>query len=308
MSRKKVIVLICSLIVILGIGVVSGGIIASQQKPTIHKQAQMDKKTNKHVDKKASKKSNKQSSSSSSMDDESSKFNNLPQKTQLALLINHQSFTVGLDKPLTNTHYFPLMGVPNKIVIFNDGGAGTDIEHSFMITDNYDDTYSFSSVSSVAKTSAFQTDKNSWWQFKSKVSKTQLMDEYANSKDIVNQVASLINLSRSNESFKSVPENQVEQPADAYNYDDDYYLRQQEDNSSDEDEDYSDDDANYSDNEDTDSSHEEDATDDDYYANKAREPNADYYLPDGTHIHNDDQGNSYMDDGTVLGKGGSAGN
>lgn len=48
-----------------------------------------------------------------------------------------------------------------------------------------------------------------------------------------------------------------------------------------------------------------DSSDDDenYWVNKAREPNADYTLEDGTHIHNDDQGNSYDDDGNIIGKG-----
>lgn len=50
---------------------------------------------------------------------------------------------------------------------------------------------------------------------------------------------------------------------------------------------------------DTDSSEE----DENYWVNKAREPNADYTLEDGTHIHNDDQGNSYDDEGNIIGKG-----
>lgn len=53
----------------------------------------------------------------------------------------------------------------------------------------------------------------------------------------------------------------------------------------------------------TDSSSE---SDDDYWSQKAWEDNADYYLEDGTHIQNDDQGNSYdADTGEVIGKGGA---
>lgn len=49
-----------------------------------------------------------------------------------------------------------------------------------------------------------------------------------------------------------------------------------------------------------------DAEDDDYWYWKAREDNADYYLEDGTHIQNDDQGHSYdADTGEVIGKGGA---
>ena len=43
-----------------------------------------------------------------------------------------------------------------------------------------------------------------------------------------------------------------------------------------------------------------------YWTSKVWEDNADYYLEDGTHIHNDDQGNSYdVDSGYVIGKGGA---
>ncbi|HJG84415.1 MAG TPA: hypothetical protein K8V21_03345 [Weissella thailandensis] len=49
-----------------------------------------------------------------------------------------------------------------------------------------------------------------------------------------------------------------------------------------------------------------DVEDDDYWYWKAREDNADYYLEDGTHIQNDDQGHSYdADTGEVIGKGGA---
>lgn len=49
-----------------------------------------------------------------------------------------------------------------------------------------------------------------------------------------------------------------------------------------------------------------DVEDDDYWYWKARKDNADYYLEDGTHIQNDDQGHSYdADTGEVIGKGGA---
>ena len=44
-------------------------------------------------------------------------------------------------------------------------------------------------------------------------------------------------------------------------------------------------------------------SEDDYWSDKAREPNADYYGDDGSHYHNDDQGHTYDDDGNVIGKG-----
>ncbi|MGX7051075.1 hypothetical protein ACWN56_07850 [Weissella viridescens] len=198
------------------------------------------------------------------------------------------------------------MGTPNKIVIFNDGGTGTDIEHSFMITDNHDGTYSLSTVESTATTLAFQGIQNSWWKFRSSVSKKTLMEEYANSNAIVNEVESLINLSRSDESFTSIPETQETEPANAEQYNDDYYVNRQSSSTNDDTTDSQDDDDttdSQDDDDTTDSQDDDDTTDsENYYYNKAREPNADYYLPDGTHIHNDDQGHSFMDDGTVIGK------
>lgn len=176
MGTKKIVGITLSGIVLMGVGTASGMAISSLNNNNTrverknHK-SKINKPNKEQKTDKVSSSSDKKKTTSSSATTPAQSFDKLPQTTQLALLIHHQSFTVGLDKPMTNTHYFPLMGVPNKIVIFNDGGAGTDIEHSFMITDNHDDTYSFSTVSSVAETSAFQTDKNSWWQFKSKVSK-----------------------------------------------------------------------------------------------------------------------------------------
>ena len=43
-----------------------------------------------------------------------------------------------------------------------------------------------------------------------------------------------------------------------------------------------------------------------YWTSKAWEDNADFYGKDGTHYHNDDQGNTYdVDSGYVIGKGGA---
>ena len=292
MNKKRIFLLALSLSIILGIGIASGAIIATQQSAGNKTNIQKSRKNYSNIHEKSNKKknssSNKKKNSSSNTANKKEDFDKLPQKTQLALLINHQALTVGKDKPTTNTHYFPLMGTPNKIVIFDDGGIGTAIEHSFMITDNHDGTYSLSTVESTATTKAFQGIQNSWWKFRSSVSKKKLMEEYANSNDIVNEVESLINLSRSNESFTSIPETQETEPANAEQYNDDYYVNRQSSSTNDDT---------------TDSQDDDDTTDsENYYYNKAREPNADYYLPDGTHIHNDDQGHSFMDDGTVIGK------
>lgn len=283
MNKKRVFLLALSLSIILGIGIASGAIIATQQS--------IDNKTNTTRNRKnyskIHEKSNKKKESSSNTTNKNEDFDKLPQKTQLALLINHHARTLSMDKPMTNTHYFPLMGIPNKIVIINDGGVGTEIEHAFMITDNHDGTYSLSTVESTATTVAFKGIQNSWWKFRSSVSKKTLMEEYANSNAIVNEVESLINLSRSDESFTSIPETQETEPANAEQYNDDYYMNRQSSST----------------NDDTTDSQDDDTTDsENYYYNKAREPNADYYLPDGTHIHNDDQGNSFMDDGGTIGR------
>lgn len=49
-------------------------------------------------------------------------------------------------------------------------------------------------------------------------------------------------------------------------------------------------------------------SDDDYWTDKAWEDNADFYGEDGTHYHNDDQGNTYdVDSGYVIGKGSTTG-
>lgn len=283
MNKKRIFLLALSLSIILGIGIASGAIIATQQSAGNKTNIQKSRKNYSNIHEKSNKKKNSSSNTANKEED----FDKLPQKTQLALLINHQALTLGNNKPMTNTHYFPLMGTPNKIVIFNDGGIGTGIEHSFMITDNHDGTYSLSTVESTATIKAFQGIQNSWWKFRSSVSKKKLMEEYANSNAIVNEVESLINLSRSNESFTSIPENQETEPANAEQYNDDYYVNRQSSST----------------NDDTTDSQDDDTTDsEDYYYNKAREPNADYYLPDGTHIHNDDQGNSFMDDGSEIGK------
>lgn len=300
MSRKKIIVLICSLIIILGIGVASGGIIASQQKTTTHKKTN-NKKTNKHVDRTASKKTAKQSSSTSSMDDGSSKFNSLPQKTQLALLINQYSLSYKTTPFTDGVHYLPYMGVKDKIIITNDGGAGNILEHTFMVTDNNDGTFTFSSVESSAETMAYMGAKNSYWKTYAKTSKSAMMTEYNESTSTIDKLSSLIDLSHSSEDFQQLPADQITMPENGEQGDNAYSSSESNYDGSDD----------YDDDEDSNQSYEDednDQNDDDYYAEKAREPNADYYLPDGTHIHNDDQGNSYMDDGTVIGKGGSAGN
>ena len=307
MNKKRVFLLALSLSIILGIGIASGAIIATQQS--------IDNKTNTTRNRKnyskIHEKSNKKKESSSNTTNKNEDFDKLPQKTQLALLINHHARTLSMDKPMTNTHYFPLMGIPNKIVIINDGGVGTEIEHAFMITDNHDGTYSLSTVESTATTVAFKGIQNSWWKFRSSVSKKTLMEEYANSNAIVNEVESLINLSRSDESFTSIPETQETKPANADQYNDDYYVNRQSSSTNDDTTDSQDDDTTNSQDDDTTDSQDDDTTDsqdddttdsENYYYNKAREPNADYYLPDGTHIHNDDQGHSIMDDGTVIGK------
>ena len=48
-------------------------------------------------------------------------------------------------------------------------------------------------------------------------------------------------------------------------------------------------------------------SDDQYWASMARKPDANYTLGDGTHIHNDNSGTSYDDNGDVIGKGGATG-
>ena len=284
MSKKKIWELIGLVIIMLGLGVSFGAIIASHHRPAVEKQSNKVNKQSSATSKKHHKKSVAKASSSSSAKTANEQFDNLPQKTQIALLINHQAVIHDM-KPYTNTHYSIYMGVPNKIVIFDDGeGAGGTIVHSTLITDNQDGSFTYASVKTTGSSNAMADASNSWWEDYATTQKATLLEEYSSSKATVDEVASEVDLSKSSETFDYVPVNQTTNPATADDYD-------------------SNDDTDYDDSDDA------DQPDDDYYAKKAREPNADYYLPDGTHIHNDDQGNSYnVDTGEEIGKGGSAGN
>lgn len=295
MSKKKIWGLTGLVIIMLGLGISSGAIIANQHKPAVEEQSDKNKQSSgtskKHHKKTVAKSSSTSSSSSTKTANE--QFDDLPQKTQIALLINHQA-VINDMKPYTNTHYSIYMGTKNKIVIYDDGeGAGAMPDHVTLVTDNQDGSFTYASVSSTSS-GALATASNSWWENYATTQKATLLEEYSSSKATIDEVASEVDLSKSSETFDYVPVNQTTKPATA------------DDNSEDieSDDDYdSNDDTDYDDSDDSDDA---DQSDDDYYAKKAREPNADWYLADGTHMHNDDQGNSYdVDTGDIIGKGGA---
>lgn len=294
MSKKKIWGLTGLVIIMLGIGISSGAIIANHHRPAVEEQPDKNKQssvTSKKHHKKAVAKSSSTSSSSSTKT-ANEQFDDLPQKTQIALLINHQAV---LDNraPYMNTHYSIYMGVPNKIVILDDGeGAGGTIVHSTLITDNQDDSFTYASVKTTGS-NAMADASNSWWTNYASTKKSDLLNEYTISKDTINELADEVDLAKSSQTFNLVPVNQTTQPVTTDTTSDNDYTNTFDD-------DYTDDSS---------SSDDTDQSDDDYYAKKAREPNADWYLADGTHMHNDDQGNSYnVDTGEEIGKGGSAGN
>lgn len=285
----------------LGLGVSSGAIIANHHRPAVEEQS--NNKQSSETGKKHHKKAESKSASSSSAKTASEKFDDLPQKTQIALLVNHHAIINNMT-PHTNTHYSLYAGVPDKMLIHNDGeggGAAVDPDHTMLVNDNHDGSFTYATPK-TSETSLMMADaSNSWWENYATTQKATLLKEYSSSKDTVDEIASEVDLSMSSESFRYyVSVNQTTKPAtadDGTNNDID-----SDDYDSDDDTDY-DDDADYDDSDD------EEQSDDDYYVRKAREPNADYYLPDGTHMHNDDQGNSYnVDTGDLIGKGGSAGN
>lgn len=190
-------------------------------------------------------------SSTSATKKNTNTFDTLAQDKQLSLLINH-----GLsNNPYQNTKYTPYMGDANSIVITWDGAGGI-LNHSLLVIDNHDGTFTFYNVSTTAANSANMSLSNSYWKLTDTVSKDQLMTDYNNYQPIIDQISGLIDLSKSSQQFNALPPETITPPQD-----------------------------------------------DDYYSNKANEPNADYYLPDGTHIHNDDKGNSYnVDTGDIIGK------
>lgn len=216
MSKKKIWGLIGLVIIMLGLGISSGAIMANHHRPAVEEQSDKNKQSSatskKHHKKAVAKSSSTSSSSSTKTADE--QFDDLPQKTQIALLINHQAV---LDNraPYMNTHYSIYMGTKNKIVIYDDGeGAGAMQDHVTLVTDNQDGSFTYASVSSTSS-GALATASNSWWENYATTQKATLLEEYSSSKVTVDEVASEVDLSKSNQTFDYVPVNQTTKPATA---------------------------------------------------------------------------------------------
>lgn len=289
MGKKKIIGLIGLFVIVLGIGIASGITIASHNQPAVKKQS--NNKHSSETGKKHHKKSESKSSSNNSAKTANEKFDDLPQNTQIALLVNHHAIINNMT-PHTNTHYSLYAGAPNKMVIHNDGeggGAVVDPDHTMLINDNHDGSFTYATPKTSATSLMMADASNSWWENYATTQKAALLKEYSSSKDTVDEIASEVDLSMSSESFRYyVSVNQTTKPATTDDGTDDI----------DSDDYDSDDGTDYDDTDD------EEQSDDDYYVRKAREPNADWYLVDGTHMHNDDQGNSYnVDTGELIGKG-----
>lgn len=216
MSKKKIWGLTGLVIIMLGLGISSGAIMANHHRPAIEEQSDKEKQSSatskKHHKKTVVKSSSVSSSSSAKTANE--QFDDLPQKTQIALLINHQAV---LDNraPYMNTHYSIYMGVPNKIVILDDGeGAGGTIVHSTLITDNQDGSFTYASVKTTGS-NAMADASNSWWDNYASTKKSDLLKEYTSSKDTITELADEVDLTKSSQTFNLVPVNQTTKPATA---------------------------------------------------------------------------------------------
>lgn len=222
MGKKKIIGLVSLIIIVLVVSVGVGAAIGSNRKSDVIEQAAKDEsssKKNKAHEASDMKNVNKKQSSSAVTSKQSSAnvatassnlndFDSLPQKTQLALLINHEF----KNSPYMDIPYWPYMGIANKIVMTWDGNGGI-LNISFLITDNHDGTFTLSHVESSEETLAFMSSKNSYWKATETVSKTTLLSEYEPNKTTVDSVASSIDMSKSAEIFTYLPVDQDTMPA-----------------------------------------------------------------------------------------------
>lgn len=155
------------------------------------------------------------------------------------------------------------MGEAKKIVVYNEVGVGGPLNHSFMFQDN-DSTFDSYNIETTAQSNYEMSKDNSYWGIKNTYSKAALYKIYQENKPDVEKIIPLIDLSHSSEKFNYLQTDQTSDPSGEEN---------------------------------------KDNKNDDYFARKAREPNAEYTLADGTHIKNDENGNSYnVDTGQVIGK------
>lgn len=229
MGKKKIIGLVSLIIVVLVVSVGVGAAIGYNHRSNVIERAEKDEssaKNNKSHESSDKTNVNKKQSSlavtsiqsvanvateSSNLND----FDSLPQKAQLALLINHEF----KNSPYMNIPYWPYMGTANKIVMTWDGNGGI-LNISFLITDNHDGTFTLSQVESSEETLALKSSKNSYWKATETVSKTTLLSEYELNKTTVDSVASSIDMSKSAETFTYLPVDQDTMPANDTDDDD----------------------------------------------------------------------------------------
>lgn len=229
-------------------------------------------KSNNTSSKSSQKTSQKESDSknSDSVKNDKQGFNDLTQQQQLGVLIYKGlvDANIPIDAPDKKIVY---MGESKKIVVYNEVGAGGGpLSHSFMIQDQ-GSTFAYSSIETNAESTSQMTENNCYWNMDNTYAKEALFKIYQQHGSDIEKIESLLDLSHSTEAFPYLPTDQTSAPEDDTNSE----------------------------------SESDDSEDDEYYYDKTREANADYTLPDGTHMHNDDQGNSYNDDGEVIGKGGT---
>lgn len=142
--------------------------------------------------------------SSNQQADSTKMFNSLPQKTQLALLI-----TKMFDgKPFNNTNYQIFMGLPNAIVIYDNGeGIGGWPDHVMKFIDKHNgdwDEYAPHTTTDNADSDQFNTS----WQYYQTFSDDQLIKEYYSSQQqklAIQNIESMVDLSRNTEVFPALP-------------------------------------------------------------------------------------------------------
>lgn len=145
------------------------------------------------------------SASSSSRQSPNDIFDNLPQKTQLALIIT-AAWNDG--NPYMNTHYGVYMGTANKIVIYDYGeGAGGWPDHVARFVDNHDGSFTVAWPHTTTDNASANSD-NTTWQDHSTITKADMLARfYATDaeKATVTSVEEELDLSTINKAFDLMP-------------------------------------------------------------------------------------------------------
>lgn len=132
-------------------------------------------------------------------------FDDLPQKTQLALLVT----TVWNDgNPYTDTNYGVYMGTANKIVIYDYGeGAGGWVDHVIRLTDNHDGSFRVSFPVTTGDVASANAD-NTTWEDGPLITKADMLSRFYATDHDKAQIAIVedtLNLSTINQAFDILP-------------------------------------------------------------------------------------------------------